>query len=361
MNTQKKGRQLVYVFVAAVLLSMAASAEFDYIGQDDEPRVTDKLTPYELSVPSVRTTDRIGWSADGNNNDPDDWCATPVALCIIAASGYRDQLVHFSYNNRLDQFNTKKMRENNESTLGAATRFGLDTNLFYDLWASDTNTGKSPANALRPGHAASGVYPGYDAAFESAIQEVLASSETNRFFWIQAGPFEFAYRVLQEAVTHRGATAENLRNTILVSHSGVNEQSNKWRNEIDAISGNKRAAAGAQMCVEEYGVGFYFTGAQGRDRFGSKTNMEAWDFVAWMKDSDDEAFQWMHNRFVVFTDFFQNENPKNANRKGLDASDAGMAYTLLMGDYNGNLAKFSGVVSNCNWEASGTAPVASND
>ena len=34
---------------------------------------------------------RIGYSADGNHNDPDDWAASPVALAIFAECGLRDR------------------------------------------------------------------------------------------------------------------------------------------------------------------------------------------------------------------------------------------------------------------------------
>ena len=319
---------------AIVLWASPLSAEWDYISAD----VRDANAPYQ-SIPEIRPADRIGWSADGNNNDPDDWAATPVALAIFAAAGMHEQFVHFSYNNRLDQFHEVKMAENNESTLTGAKYFGFDTSVFYDLWLTKKDT-----KAL-PGHAAKGVYPEYDAAMESAVEQILASGDDSRFIWIQAGPFEFAYRALQEAVHNRGATKDNLRNTILVSHSGVNETADKWK-EKDVLSGDTRPAAGAKNCVEDFGVGFFFTGAQGRDRFGSKTNMVAWDYVEWMKTSDCPAYPWMHTRFVRMSEFYQSEREQNKGRAGLDASDAGMAYTLVMGDYNGDLAKFSEQVRN---------------
>lgn|GEM_PF-2169495 len=67
------------------------------------------------------------------------------------------------------------------------------------------------------------MYPEYDAAVANAVEQILASRDENRFYWIHAGPFESAYRCIQDAVYAHGATAENLRNTILVSHSGSNE------------------------------------------------------------------------------------------------------------------------------------------
>ena len=320
------------VLSAVSVMTVPSAAEFDYI--DAENR--DPAAPYE-AIPKIRPTDRIGWSADGNNNDPDDWAASPVALAIFAAVGWHDQFTHFSYNNRLDKFHTVKKAENNESVLVGARYFGFDTKLFFDLWKPAIESDELP------GHAAKGVYPEYDAAVENAVEQILASDADSKFFWIQAGPFEFAYRVLKEAVGNRGATPENLENTILVSHSAINEQADKWT-EADAISGEERPSAGAKACVEDFGVGFFFTGAQGRERFGGKDNYEAWGFVEWMKTSDCAAYSWMHSRFVRMSEFFRSENAKNRNRGGLDASDAGMAYTLAMGDHDGNLADFSELV-----------------
>jgi hypothetical protein len=47
----------------------------------------------------VDADDVIGYTADGNRNDEDDIAATPLALSIFARRGWKNQLVHFSYNN----------------------------------------------------------------------------------------------------------------------------------------------------------------------------------------------------------------------------------------------------------------------
>ena len=72
--------------------------------------------------------------------------------------------------------------------------------------------------------------------------------------------------------------------------------------------------------------------------------MEAWDFVDWMRTSDKEIFRWMYHRFEVTRDFHVNRDPKNKDKKGLDASDGGMAFTLVTGNYNGNLKLWSNLV-----------------
>ncbi|GAB5560032.1 MAG: hypothetical protein SynsKO_16790 [Synoicihabitans sp.] len=319
--------------------------QFDYIGKADR----DNIIPYQ-SMPQVRPADRIGWSADGNNNDPDDWNASPIALALFAAYANRhdhfdlaNQFVHFSYNNRLDQFDTYKIEQNNLNVLTAAKHFGYDLSEFFDLWRTSEET-----NAL-PGYADKGVYPEYDAAVKNAVEHILASSDESRFFWIQAGPFEFAYRCLQEAVYRRGATAENLRNTILVSHSGINEDPAKWTEARDMVTHLPRPAAGAERCVNDFAeetgamVGFLFTGSQGTTRFGGK-DTDLWPLVDWMPESECAIYRWMHQRFLFTADFFQNAREKDKGRNGLDGSDAGMAFTLMTQNFNGNYQLWSELV-----------------
>ena len=331
--------------VILLLLSTPLIAQFDYLGSSNR----DNLTPYQ-TIPEVRPTDRIGWSADGNNNDPDDWNASPIALAIFAAYADRhdhfdlaDQFVHFSYNNRLDQFDPFKIEQNNLNVLTAAESFGYDLGEFFDLWRTDVET------EARPGYAPKGVYPEYDAAVANAVVHILASSDQSRFYWIQAGPFEFAYRCLQEAVYVHGATAENLRNTVLVSHSGINEDPGKWVEARDMITHTPRPSAGAGRTVtafvEKTGarVGFLFTGAQGTVRFGGKDH-NLWPLVDWMPKSNCEIYRWMHQRFLFTADFYQNARAKDKGRDGLDGSDAGMAFTLMTQNHNGNYQLWSELV-----------------
>ena len=310
---------------------------FHFIPGDAAPRTEDQFTPYQ-PMPSLKPADRFGWSADGNTVDPDDWSATPIALVTFAAIGYQDRLVHFSYNNRLDRNVPFKALQNKINTLGTAERYGFDLSTFYDLWYSSDATLDLKKN--KPGYSASGVFPEYDAALQSAVDEIKASHADSRFFWIQAGPFEFAYRALKEAVA-QGATRDQLKHVILVSHSEVNERELKWSEPTSKPKAEReRFAAGAKTCVEEFGVGFLWTGAQTQERFGSKNSAyeNLWEDVAWMESSECDAHRWVHQRMRAALDFILGEHPKYT---GLDASDAGMAYALLMSDYDGSLKKFS--------------------
>lgn len=54
------------------------------------------------AAPVPKKNDRIGWSADGNKVDPDDWGASAMALAIFTKQGWQNKLVHIDYNNRLN-------------------------------------------------------------------------------------------------------------------------------------------------------------------------------------------------------------------------------------------------------------------
>ena len=103
MNYKRNKQLMNTIFLRACVLAMVLTITFQNYGIAQIPK----------------ENDRIGWSADGNNNDPDDWGATPIALAIWAKMGWQDKLVHFDYNSRLDDNKDWKYKENNESTLGA--------------------------------------------------------------------------------------------------------------------------------------------------------------------------------------------------------------------------------------------------
>jgi len=118
-----------------------------------------------------------------------------------------------------------------------------------------------------------------------------------------------------------GATAENLRNTILVSHSGINEDPEKWGEAKDPITQSPRPATGAKRCVNDFAektgakVGFLFTGSQAATRFGGKDpNPNLWAMVDWMPASRCENYRWMHQRFLLTADFYQHARDRDLAR-----------------------------------------------
>ncbi len=235
--------------------------------------------------------DRIGWSADGNMHDPDDWSATALALAIFDKMGWHDKLVHFDYNNRLDNSLEWKEAENYESTIGGAKRFNFNEAVFFD-----------DQRAL-------------EAAIEHAKEEINKSHPGSKFWYVQAGPFEVAYQAILRA------DPEKRKYCILVSHAEINERADKWKLEDGSPSHGK------DDCVA-LGATYFYTTGQGRTKFGGRA-YDGWDQVEWMKTADREEYRWLYSRFRATAKHKEN---------GLDASDGGMAYVLATGDLNGNFA-----------------------
>ncbi|MFC2115084.1 hypothetical protein ACFLTU_01315 [Bacteroidota bacterium] len=235
--------------------------------------------------------DRIGWSADGNLADEDDWAATALALAVFAKMDWQDKLVHFDYNNRLDRSHEWKEAENYESVIGGARRFRFNEEFFFDDQRE------------------------LEAAIEHAKEEINKSHEGSKFWYVQAGPFEVAYQALLRA------DPEKRQYCILVSHAPINEKADKWKLEDGS------ASHGKDDCVA-LGAGYFFTTMQGKDRFGGRS-FKRWDLVEWMKNSSCEEYQWVHSRFM--------ETAKHKDG-GLDASDGGMAFVLATGDLDGNFS-----------------------
>lgn len=146
----------------------------------------------KLSVP-------VGYSADGNRVDEDDIAASPLALAIFAKRGWKNQLVHFSYNNCPMIGRGAKPAEHKVSVEGTASRFGYDTNVtkFFDCQVDGQ----------------------WNAAVDHAVEVIKSTGDGRKFYWIQAGPHEFAYRVLTQV---KKDAPEKSQNVVLVSHSGTN-------------------------------------------------------------------------------------------------------------------------------------------
>src|SRR4051812_6245678 len=118
---------------------------------------------------------RIAYSADGNHNDPDDWAASPVALAIFAEAGFKDRLVHFDYNCILPETNPEWEKKHAESGLGAASRYGYDSSVFFDCRKD------------------------LEQAVASLAKEIDASSAENPLYFIVAGPMEVPYLGIQRS------------------------------------------------------------------------------------------------------------------------------------------------------------------
>lgn len=239
-----------------------------------------------LAAPVPGENDRIGWSADGNMHDPDDWGATAVALAIFAKAGWQDRLVHIDYNNWLVDNKPEKSREETISMVEGARKFEFTRTKLFDCQTD------------------------LDAAVENVVAEINKSSEESRFWYVQAGPFEVAYLALLKA------DPEKRKYCILVSHSPANDRPEHWPGQH-----------GKEDCIA-LGAEFYYTTSQGGDKFGSG-KFYAWQLVDWMKTSSCPEYRWVYSRLKKTAEY---------KHDVLDASDGGMAFVLVTGDTEGNFS-----------------------
>jgi len=236
---------------------------------------------------------RIAWSCDGNHNDEDDWAASPAALAIFDVFGVKERLVHFDYNNILTNSNPDWEREHEISVLGAIERYGYRRELFHDCRRS------------------------LDAAVDSLARAISASSASNPLYLLVAGPVEVLYLAIQKS------DPAARRFVYCISHS-------RWNDGFQRgyyFRYNKRAviATGVrwvQIADQNRGLA---TGP-----FGRPHTEEEWAPWLWMRDSPSEPVRFLWERM-------------RATRRA-DCSDAGMAYFLMTGDEQTDIAKLRRVI-----------------
>jgi hypothetical protein len=224
---------------------------------------------------------RIGYSADGNHNDPDDWAASPVALAIFAESGLKSHVVHFDYNCILPQTDREWAEIHAESVLGAAERYSYDKAIFHDCRRD------------------------LDAAVASIARAIDASSADDPFYFIVAGPMEAPYLGIQKS------NPAKRRHVYCISHS-------RWNDGFAA----KYTFTHTKRSVIPSGVNWVQIQDQNpllsKSRYGQPARPEEFQSYFWMRDSADSKVRFLWERMKAST------RP--------DPSDAGMAYFLATGD-----------------------------
>ena len=240
----------------------------------------------EYDAPIPGENDRLGWSADGNRHDPDDWGATAMALAIFAKQGWQDKLVHIDYNNWLPDNTPYKSAEETISVVEGAKKFKFTQTKIFD---NQTDL---------------------EAAIDNVVAEINKSSSSSRFWYVQAGPFEVAYLALLKA------DPDKRKYCILVSHSAANDRPQHWPGQH-----------GKDDCVA-LGAKYFYTTGQGKEKFGGGRFHE-WQLVDWMKNSPNPEYRWVYSRL---------KKTAEHKRGALDASDGGMAFALATGDIDGNFS-----------------------
>lgn len=95
---------------------------------------------------NVDGNDRIGWSADGNKHDPDDWGASAMALAIFAKAGWQNKLVHIDYNNWLPTNDSLKSSQEQITVLEGLERFEFKKTKAFD---DQTNLEEAIQNVVK--------------------------------------------------------------------------------------------------------------------------------------------------------------------------------------------------------------------
>ncbi|MGD1896745.1 MAG: hypothetical protein ACFB16_07310, partial [Phormidesmis sp.] len=138
----------------------------------------------------VNSVDQIIFHFDGNNNDPDDIAALPVAAAIAKSANLQDKTTFF-YGNNLSEPNSSSQVQKMRDSAEFAEKLGIDTHSYQDGIDKTTNE----------------------------LVEILNSGQ--KVLAIEGGPMEAIYRALEKT------SAANRSNLTLVSHSSWNEDRDK--------------------------------------------------------------------------------------------------------------------------------------
>jgi len=216
---------------------------------------------------------RIGISSDGNQHDPDDIGAAPMALAMIAEAGLTDRLVHHDFNNHLGDNDPAMAQKMVQSVTGAADRWGFDQDVFF--------------NDQKPEQ--------LEAAVANLAAQIKASGPGKPFFIAAGGPMETVWRGIN------ASDPAKREYVVVISHHPWNDNHADTKRMTHTWADIKRS-----------GVATLHIGDQNKNL--STRDRSAW---AWLKDSEHDDWRWLHSR-DQFDDKF-------------DVSDAGMVWYILTG------------------------------
>ncbi len=226
---------------------------------------------------------RLAISADGNDHDRDDIGASPMTLAIIAKAGLRQKLVHFEYNNHIwSSYNSAQQQDMTASVVGAASRFGFPSNIFYSAISNPS------------------------AAYDHLATEISKSSSSDPLYILAMGPMETVCQGI------RRSDAFKRQYVTVVSHSTWN----------DAHQHNGSCTWGD---LPSTGVRAIHISDQNSNL---ATSNQA--DVAWLANHADADLRWVWSRMRIGLSW----------QVIADVSDAGEVWSWLKnGDQNGTFAK----------------------
>ena len=250
-----------------------------------DPQPDPQPEPGNLGPELDYDCERIAWSSDGNQHDPDDIGASALALLLLAERGQQGRLAHWDHSSHLGDNNPSMEQQMVESVEETARRIGYDMSRIYN----DQRDLSGSVNSI--------------------AQAINASSATNRLCFVVAGPHGVAYRGIAQA------DPSKFQHVTMISHSNWNDTHDDADN-IYNLADIKRDFPGLNFQA--------IRDQNGTNGLGTSVGEEAW---AWMKSSSDAGTRWV------------GEVIDNANIRG-DVSDSGMMWYVLQGDEFGNPTKF---------------------
>lgn len=235
-------------------------------------------------------TGRIAIVADGNYRDTDDICATPVSLALIAKTGNRRKLVHYSHSCDLrpagrdagqgDETNRENAMQ--VSCDGTASRWGGFPNVsrFFNCRRQRSATVRDLKNAIN------------------------ASSSGNPLTIIEAGEPDIIFEAMDDA--NRAARAH----VRIVTHHPNNDRGDNYDlSDVEALGGYR---SGNTIRIPNQ-----------NDEL--KRALSSWN---WARNHRSSNINWLYQRGQLAQ---QARWGYNGIRGDFDCSDAGMVYHWIFG------------------------------
>lgn len=235
---------------------------------------------------------------DGNA-DPDDILAMPMALAMIEAAGFKDNVVHVEYAINLCKDNGK-VDDMAESASLASERLGYDSSIFYNSIAQR------------------------EQALNHLVSIINRSTNSNPVWIAAAGPMEVLWRALDNANSNK------LSNVIIMSHSTGNENNLPFCNPDKTDFSHTKNWDNIKADFKQFGItivenskdnptpegdfGLLDQNGKGTVCSGFNGDLENWD---WIINTNNPKYSWIHER---------NQKPNE-----YDASDSGITFYMLTG------------------------------
>jgi len=228
---------------------------------------------------------RVAVSADGNDHDRDDIGASPMELAMLAKAGStaKSKLVHFEFNNHIwGNYSTTQKNDMTYSVMGAASRFGFSSSIFYSVIDNPT------------------------AAYNHLAAEINKSSSTDPLFILATGPMHSVCEAIKRSYSTKRPYVT------VVSHSTWNETHS--HNGSCTWSGIKTLGVKTIDIID-----------QNYPRFATNNYAD----VSWLSTHSDANIRWVWSRMQISHQYYS----------AADVSDAGEMWYWLKSDQYGSFSK----------------------